>query len=168
MTSYQIEGPWPGRLAIVPRPRGGDWLADEVRAWKEAGFDIIVSLLTTSEATDLGLADEADFSRAYGLTFYNFQIPDMGVPQSMASAHEFLDQLSNDLNAGKNIAVHCRQGIGRSGLISAGLLSLFGTDPETAFQQVSASRGLPVPETAKQIEWVMHFARELPVSVSRR
>ena len=47
MTRYQIEGPWRGQLAIVPRPRGEDWLRDEARAWKDEGFDVVVSLLTT-------------------------------------------------------------------------------------------------------------------------
>jgi hypothetical protein len=27
---YWIEGPWAGHFAIVPRPRGGDWLEDEI------------------------------------------------------------------------------------------------------------------------------------------
>ena len=44
-----VDGPWPGRLAIVPRPRGGDWLEDEVRAWREAGVDIVVSALEADE-----------------------------------------------------------------------------------------------------------------------
>ena len=56
MLIYQIQGPWRGRLAIVPRPRGGEWLDDDVRALKEQGFDLVVSLLTPDEAIDLGLA----------------------------------------------------------------------------------------------------------------
>jgi hypothetical protein len=27
-----------GRLAIMPRPRHGDWLADEVKAWQLGGL----------------------------------------------------------------------------------------------------------------------------------
>src|SRR5882724_3449270 len=76
MTTYQIDGPWRGRLAIVPRPRGEDWLADEARALKDEGFDVVVSLLTTEEMRDLGLTDEANLSRSQGLQFYGFQIPD--------------------------------------------------------------------------------------------
>jgi hypothetical protein len=30
---FWIPGPWKGKLAIVPRPRGGDWLDDEVGGW---------------------------------------------------------------------------------------------------------------------------------------
>jgi hypothetical protein len=31
-TLYWIEGPWTGRLAISARPRGWDWLQDDVAA----------------------------------------------------------------------------------------------------------------------------------------
>src|SRR5437870_3377638 len=47
-----IEAPWQGRLAISPRPRGGDWLEDEVREWRLAGVEAVVSLLTSDEITD--------------------------------------------------------------------------------------------------------------------
>ncbi len=168
MTTYQIEGPWRGKLAIVPRPRGEDWLADEARAWKNEGFDVVVSLLTTEEMKDLGLVDEADSIRKHGLQFYQLQIPDLGVPPSMAAAQEFFDKLSSELAAGKKIGVHCRQGIGRSGLVAASLLSLSGIDPETAFQQVSAARGLPVPETPEQKRWVTRLAEEFVAPTARR
>ncbi len=54
---YWIEGVPTGKVAIVPRPRGGDWLEDEVRAWRAAGIDVVVSLLTDDEVRELGLAD---------------------------------------------------------------------------------------------------------------
>jgi protein-tyrosine phosphatase len=167
MTKYQIEGPWRGRLAIVPRPQGGDWLADEALDLKNEGFDVVVSLLTTEEMRELGLADEANLSRSLGLQFYGYQIPDLGVPSSMAAAQEFLEKLIGELAVGKKIAVHCRQGIGRSGLVAASLLSLSGIDPETAFQRVSAARGLPVPETPEQKIWVTRLAEQFAVPARR-
>ncbi|HEY0367204.1 MAG TPA: hypothetical protein VGC73_12095, partial [Pyrinomonadaceae bacterium] len=69
---YWIEGPWPGKLAILPRPRGGDWLEGEVEGWKEAGLDIVVSLLTSGEDAELGLADEAEIVKLNGLTYIGF------------------------------------------------------------------------------------------------
>jgi protein-tyrosine phosphatase len=168
MTRYQIEGPWRGQLAIVPRPRGEDWLADEALGWKGEGFDVVVSLLTTEEMKELGLADEANVSRSHGLQFYGFQIPDLGVPPSMAAGQEFLERLISELAAGKNIAIHCRQGIGRSGLVAASLLALSGIDPETAFQRVSAARGLPVPETPEQKRWVTRLTEEFAAPTAGR
>jgi protein-tyrosine phosphatase len=157
---YWIEGPWPGRLAILPRPRGGDWLEDEIDAWRRAGVDMVVSLLTPDEVTDLGLGDEANISRRNGIDFASFPIPDRGVPSSAAAAAELVTKLDAALANGRTVAVHCRQGIGRSAVIAASLLTRAGLDPERAFRRIGAARGLPVPETDEQRAWVESFARE--------
>ncbi|MDP2708210.1 MAG: hypothetical protein Q8O70_12020, partial [Burkholderiales bacterium] len=72
------------------------------------------------------------------------------------------------LAEGKNLAIHCRQGIGRSALLAACLLIMTGVDPDTAFQRLSAARGCAVPETAEQREWVRKFAQELPAPVPQQ
>jgi hypothetical protein len=56
---HWIDTPSPGRLAIMPRPRAGDWIADEVGGWKTAGIDLVVSLLEPHEVVELGLHGEA-------------------------------------------------------------------------------------------------------------
>ncbi len=61
------------------------------------------------------------------------------------------------LKVGKNIAVHCRQGIGRSSLISASLLIAGGANPESAWEHISQSRGRAVPDTEEQYAWVKSF-----------
>jgi protein-tyrosine phosphatase len=168
MTSYLIEGPWAGQLAIVPRPRGGDWLDDEMRALKDAGFDLVVSLLTRDESQEFGLDQETSLSREHGLQFCEFPIRDLGVPDSSAAAQEFIGKLHDALTAGKRVAIHCRQGIGRSGLIGSSLLVMSGINPAKAFRLVSAARGLPVPETPEQKDWVVELSRESAEPVARR
>jgi hypothetical protein len=42
------------RLAIAPRPRGYDWLVDDIRLLKRAEVDLLVSALTHAEAEDMG------------------------------------------------------------------------------------------------------------------
>ena len=162
---YWIEGPWPGRLAISSRPRGGDWLEDEVRSWRRANVDVIVSLLTSDEIVDLDLAQEAKFCQKYGLQFLSFPIIDRSVPPSRKAAANFLSKLDDALTEGKCLAVHCRQGIGRSALIAACLLVSSGVEPATAFQQITAARGVVVPETLEQRQWVKDFARDLAVKI---
>ncbi|HEY2292373.1 MAG TPA: hypothetical protein VGM86_16880 [Thermoanaerobaculia bacterium] len=66
---YWVSGPWPGRLGVVPRPRGGDWLADEVRSWKASQIDVVVSLLTREEAAELDLLAEEALAREEGLEY---------------------------------------------------------------------------------------------------
>ena len=65
-----------------------------------------------------------------------------------------MQQLEQALAAGERIAVHCRQGIGRSALLAACLLVAAGEEPDTAFQHISAARGCAVPETVEQQKWV--------------
>ena len=56
---HWIEVPLAGRLAIVPRPRSGDWLNDEIAGWKAEGVDLVVSLLESEEVAELNLHSEA-------------------------------------------------------------------------------------------------------------
>ena len=160
---YWIEGPWPGRLAIVPRPRGGDWLEDEVQAWQDAGLDQVVSFLTPDEVADLDLSKEEAWCQAHDLQFMSFPIPDRGVPASRTATLTLVHHLEHALASGQRIAVHCRQGIGRSALLAACVLVAAGAEPETAFQHLSAARGCAVPETVEQQEWVKACAPALSV-----
>ncbi len=155
-----IENNWPGKLAIVPRPRGGDWLEDEFQALRQGGLDVIVSLLETDEAADLGLELEGELSRAAGLEFISFPIVDRSIPTSSSAAVTLLEDLLGLIAAGKNVGVHCRQGIGRSALVAAGVLALDGISPSVAFQLVGEARGIPVPETEQQRNWVIALAKE--------
>ncbi len=164
---YWIEGPWPGRLAISSRPRGGDWLEDEVRAWQQVGFEVIISLLTKDEIAALDLNQEAEFCHNYGLQFIAFPIEDRSVPSSWRQTLDFVRNLDYALTEGKSLLIHCRQGIGRAALIAACLLVLSGEEPETAFQRVSAARSVSVPETSEQRKWVIKFAQTLAAPVAQ-
>lgn len=157
---FWVPGPWPGRLAISPRPRGGEWLADEVRSWREAGLSVVVSLLTLAEASELGVREEARLVAEEGLQFHSLPIPDYGVPPSRGSVDELITHLESALAAGRSVAVHCRQGIGRSSLVVAVLLIRQGEEPGEALRRVEQARGRPVPDTDEQREWVQRFASE--------
>lgn len=163
---YWIEEPWPGRLAIVPRPRGGDWLAEEIKAWKDAHLDVIASVLTGEEESELELRQEPELTKSSGLTFITYPMADRGVPESRKTFLAFLRRLEGELAKGRNVGVHCRQGIGRSALVAACLLSSCGLDAPEAFRRISKARGCPVPETAEQREWVTSFAKDLASSAA--
>lgn len=147
---YGVSGPWPGRLLLSSRPRGGDWLGDEVAAWRSYGIETIVSLLTKEEEGELDLLQEDSEARKHGMAFISYPIPDRGVPSETSTFVNLLERIQGDLRQGKNVLVHCRQGIGRTGLIAASLLVRDGVEPERAIEHVSATRGVQVPETPEQ------------------
>jgi protein-tyrosine phosphatase len=154
---FWIPGPWRGKLAVTSRPRGGDWLDDEIKAWQQAGLDVVVSLLEKDEVAQFELGHEGDVAESKGLRFISFPIPDRGVPAATRDALSLFSTIAAALEAGKNVAVHCRQGIGRSGLIAAGVLLTSGMGVDKALEVVSAARGEAVPETSAQLQWIKHL-----------
>jgi protein-tyrosine phosphatase len=133
-------------------------LGDETAAWRAAGVDVVVSLLEAEEEAQLILEGEAGAAAASGIDFRAFPIPDRGVPASRASVAELADDIVDALDRGKNVAVHCRQGIGRSGLIVGGVLVAAGEDVLAALRAIKESRGFDVPETEEQQRWLREFS----------
>jgi protein-tyrosine phosphatase len=63
-----------------------------------------------------------------------------------------------ELESGKGVALHCRQSIGRSALVAIGVLAVSGVNSDQAIEIVSSARGLAVPETAEQRQWIAGLA----------
>lgn len=147
-----------GQVSIVQRPRGGDWLADDIRTLVKHNVDVLVSLLTPAEIVELDLANEADICRVQGLTYFSYPLQDLSTPPFSAELFALLTQLHALLTEGKHIAAHCRMGLGRSALLAASVLVLSGLTPEQACTNLSCVRGYTVPEMEEQRAWV----KELP------
>ena len=106
------------------------------------------------------LVGEDAASQSNGMEFAPFPIPDRTAPLGSA-VHGFVDGLFARLSRGESVVVHCRQGVGRAGLIAVALLIEAGLGPEEAIQRVSKARGVAVPETAEQGMWIESFAESL-------
>ena len=159
-TIHWVKDIAPLRLALMPKPRGGEDLKDEIRAWRSAGLDTVVSLLESHEVRQLELRMEANFCAQHGIAFRSYPITDRGTPSSKRQTHEFIDQLHGSLLAGKAVAIHCRAGIGRTGLVAGCLLHLIGVPRSDVFHMLSRARDVAVPDTVEQIKWVEAFAGE--------
>src|SRR3569832_709932 len=149
----------PGRLAIMPRPRSGDWLEDEIAALKAAKVDLVVSLLDNDEIAELGLRDEGRLCEAAGIDFLRFLIADRGVPDG-ALLRPFARNLLARLHSGKSVAIHCRAGIGRSSQDAASVMIEGGMPPNVALEGTANARGLRVPDTEQQRDWIIAYAAQ--------
>jgi protein-tyrosine phosphatase len=162
---FRVHSVGSASLSIVLRPRGGDWLEDEIRALKTAGVQLLVSMLTPDEQAELDLSAEAACCSALGMEYLSVPIPDLGVPTDSASFENAIKKVISALQRGQSVAVHCRQSIGRSGMFTCAVLVALGLPVEKAIATASEARGLAVPETPQQRMWlVAHaymFARSL-------
>ena len=149
-----------GRLAVMPRPRGDDWLSDEVSSWRAAGLNTIVSLLEAHEVKELGLTEERALCLAAGIEFISFPVVDRGVPALAAEVVRLVDNLVTAIGRGSAVGIHCRAGIGRSGLLVACVLSRLGVPEKEVFPSISHARGVRCPDTDEQIRWFAGFVRQ--------
>jgi protein-tyrosine phosphatase len=163
---YTVEPLNPGHLSLMAHPRGGDWLVDEVEALHAARVDVLVSLLTPEEIRELDLGEEGLLCQEQGIYYLSFPIQDRHVPSARADALNFLEQLSKLLLEGQHIAIHCWMGVGRTGLVAAGLLVFNGYTPQHAIEILSTARGLPVPETDEQRAWVVSLHQYIQESIA--
>lgn len=135
----------------MPRPRGEDWLEDEIIHFKRQEVTILVSLLEQEEIQELGLQEEGALCALHGIKFIHFPIKDRSVP---SYADELIQMLSDKINAGAAVVIHCRMGIGRSSIIAGSVLLLNGHKVDEILNNISAVRSLKVPDTDEQIAWL--------------
>ena len=142
---------------MMPRPRGGPDLTDSLNALRKQGVDTLVCLLADKESIALGLAEEGARFVALGGVFHHFPVPDFDIPRDRAGFLELAAGLAEELRGGRHVAVHCRGGIGRSGMLAASvLLRLDWTLPD-ALNHLAYHRGHPVPETDAQRDWLANL-----------
>lgn len=148
-----------GFIALMPRP-DGDTLQQDMAVLKGKGVGVLVSLLEAHEDKTLGLAEERLYATQQKIEFIGYPVADKGVPRDSGPFIALIADLKARVLGGTGVTVHCWGGIGRSGLLSAGVLIAMGATTREALRQVSAARGMQIPETPEQIIWlVQHQVR---------
>lgn len=147
-----------GQLSIMAKPIAGEWLEDSIQGLKQLQIDKIITLLEPNEQYELGLSKQSEYCQLHDLEYLNFPIADRGLPSTMKAVN-LAKQLYAEIEAGKHIVIHCRAGIGRTGIMAGAVLVAGGVNPKTALQMISQVRGVKVPDTDEQEAWLL----KLPV-----
>jgi protein-tyrosine phosphatase len=142
------------KLGIMPRPRGDDWLEEEIIKLKKQQIGLWVSLLEQDEINELGLRNQPALCSKHDLEYLNFPIVDRNVPEKDNKIDSLIEQLSQKVQSGHSVVIHCRMGIGRSSIIAACILLKAGFKTEQILQKITSARGLKVPDTDAQIQWL--------------
>ena len=160
-TFYEIERIGSGFLAVMAIPIPGEWIDEELSGLHDAGLRQVVSLLEDHEAYELGLAEESTLCEKHGLSFVSYPIPDRGLPPAVEGFKNLTKAIYHESAGGRSTVVHCRAGIGRTGLMAAGVLLHAGFGVEEAFGRISEQRGVEVPDTQEQREWLFTNFEEI-------
>ena len=152
---YDLGAVGSGRVVICAAPASAE-LPNWVSQLKQIGATLVVCLLEEAESERIGLEAEEDALTASGLTFLRFPIADFGVPEK-TPAKELIAELSKRLAHQETVAIHCRGGVGRSGMIAACLMINERWSFDQALEHISSARGQAVPETEDQRHFIRDF-----------
>lgn len=123
---------------------GGSWDrdlgvdVDEIVAW---GCSALLNLIEDHEIEELKITHMADVLKGK-LAYYRLPIIDGSIPDT-AGETAWINigaDLRQRLIEGQKIVIHCKGGLGRTGIMAARLLVEFGEDPELAILRVRAAR----------------------------
>jgi ADP-ribosyl-[dinitrogen reductase] hydrolase len=143
---------------------GGSWDRDlgldleVVRAWRPS---LVLALLEDHEYASLGIAHFKEAVFRAGLPWDFAPIPDGGVPglEFDLAWGEIAPRSRQILDNGGRILIHCRAGLGRTGLVAACLLVDFGATSEEAIDAVRTARPSAI-ETSEQERYIRSRATD--------
>lgn len=144
-------------LAIVMRPRGDEWLKDDLAHLRHSGIRTLISAVEDWEAHALGLVREGELAEAVGLHFISYPMQDRSTPSDYEDFRRFVRSLATRLETGEKIGVHCRGCIGRSTVVTACTLITMGWSAADALRAIEIAREFPVPDTEEQRVWILAF-----------
>ncbi len=157
----------PGRIGLTiaagKRDPARNWDrdlgADLARLRSEYRADVLVSLMEEHEYRMLQIVDLRANAAATGMEVRWFPIVDVAVPRAsqMAEFTTLISELVEAARTGKTVVIHCRGGLGRSGLVAASCLVQLGHSVAAAIAATRAARPGAV-EVESQEVWVAAFA----------
>ncbi|MGH8294857.1 MAG: ADP-ribosylglycohydrolase family protein [Steroidobacteraceae bacterium] len=134
-----------------------------------AGIECFLDLTHPSEI------EPYDHTLPFQIEYLRKPIRDHGLPEKREHMMEILDCLHDALRSSRPAYVHCRAGIGRTGMVIGCLLVERGFTGEQALDELArlwercerAKLWPSVPETDAQTDYVLHWSpRKLPFEVA--
>lgn len=139
--SWQIKG----KLAGSAEPR----LQQEFLWLREQGIGAIVCLNQRSPCDGSQVC-------SLGFEYLHLPIKDFGVPESIEDVERCISFIQNCIEKDRPVAVHCEQGIGRTGMVLTLYLIAQGASPREAIRQVEMIRGSACV-TGEQLRFIDHY-----------
>jgi protein-tyrosine phosphatase len=127
--------------------RGSERLIDDLNVIRNWGAHIVVTLLETSEIHALGVSELGKNVLALDMVWLHLPVRNMGLPDELVGEkwRSAVLCLCNLVRHGQRVAVHCKEGIGRAGLLAASMVMGLGVPAAEAIRMVRQARSGSLP-----------------------
>jgi hypothetical protein len=153
----------PGRLLAGEYPIGGDYsdARGRLARFREAGVNHFIDLTEPGE-----LPAYRHLLPVY-TRYQGSPIADSSVPASAAQIQELISDIRAAVEAKRCLYVHCRQGIGRTGLVMGCYLADTAGDGNAALKELNqlwqqserAKSWHSIPQTAEQADYIRRWPK---------
>jgi protein-tyrosine phosphatase len=158
----------PGRLGLTIAPGKRDHFGlwdrdlelDLVRLRDHYRVSLLVTLLEQHELEMLRIPKLLARAQALGLETEWFPFADGDVPADEPGLAALDGRILAAMRAGHTVVVHCRGGIGRSGLVAASCLMTLGRTPDEAIGVVRTARQGAIEP--RQAAWLLQRKEGAP------
>jgi protein-tyrosine phosphatase len=135
-----------GRPSYPDEPPKVDAVEAGVRAWRESGVGLVLSLIEDWEVPRRapGLYEALAHDR---IDLRRYPIADFGAPRETPGFIRLLREIGGRLAAGDGILVHCNAGLGRTAVVLASILKTHGlaVDPVTELRRIYRAKAMEEP-----------------------
>jgi protein-tyrosine phosphatase len=125
-------------------------MLDLARLRDEYTTDVLVSLIEDHELGKLHIQGLPAAATDAGIMFDRFAIQDGGVPANATQFAELVQRTVAHVRAGKTVVIHCRGGLGRTGVLAAACLRAIGIEADRAMETVRAARPGTIENAAQE------------------
>jgi protein-tyrosine phosphatase len=123
--------------------------------------NLLVSLIEEHEFLELQIPSLRKELTAHGMEVLWFPIRDQSVPASIECFSNAVQYIVTILREGKTVVIHCKGGLGRTGLVAAAVLvAITELKPEEAISTVRQARPGAV-ENSEQEEYISIFHQHI-------
>lgn len=132
----------PGMKTLSTVDLYDDRIINDLESIRKWGATVIVTLLELRELALHGVSDLPDKALSLNLLWLHLPIRNMGLPDEMFEENWrwMGPRLQGLLRDGQRILIHCKEGIGRSGIVAARLMIESGIDHSSAIRAVRKAR----------------------------
>ncbi len=155
----------PGRLLAGEHPAG------RAPTPQRAGHERVLELVAAGISCFIDLTEEGECIAYHevlppSVTYLRRSIPDQQLPRRAAQMRRIQDEIASALAAGRNVYIHCRAGIGRTGTVAGCFLVEQGRDGERALSELNtlwseqcarAATWPAIPQTLAQANYIREW-----------